>query len=330
MGVRKNAARLRQDERRRYIEAVKILKTTETVSRGGRVISVYDQFVAIHLGVTRRYQWLEGPRGRMVEGQPATDGGHGDASFLPWHREYLRRYERALQQVDPEVTVPYWDWADPSGTENVVFQDDFMGPIGDGTAEATVQTGHFLLDAGWSIRPELHIRGFPSASRRNGRGLMRRGRPFADLPVKDIDVKRALDQTVYTDFRPQLEGAVAVNPGERRLHNYIHVWVGGSMVMMTSPNDPIFFMHHANIDRIWAQWQMDGHEGADHYAVGGGRPYGHNIDDKMWPWDGGRGFTVDWVDGLLPPYDATDQVRVRDVIDYANLDYEYDRFYVID
>ena len=102
------------------------------------------------------------------------------------------------------------------------------------------------------------------------------------------------------------------------------------MLMMTSPNDPIFFMHHANIDRIWAQWQMDGHEGADHYAAGGGRPYGHNIDDKIWPWDGGRGFTVDWVDGLLPRYDATDQVRVRDVIDYANLDYEYDRFYVID
>ena len=29
--------------------------------------------------------------------------------FFPWHRAYLRMYEKALQQIDPSVRVPYWD-----------------------------------------------------------------------------------------------------------------------------------------------------------------------------------------------------------------------------
>jgi tyrosinase len=38
-------------------------------------------------------------------------------------------------------------------------------------------------------------------------------------------------------------------------HNRVHVWVGGIMARGESPIDPIFFLHHANIDRLWAQWQ---------------------------------------------------------------------------
>lgn len=40
------------------------------------------------------------------------------------------------------------------------------------------------------------------------------------------------------------------------IHNSGHVWVGGSMLgFATAPADPIFWMHHAEIDRIWSQWQ---------------------------------------------------------------------------
>ena len=32
------------------------------------------------------------------------------SAFLPWHREYLLRFERDLQSINPEVTLPYWEW----------------------------------------------------------------------------------------------------------------------------------------------------------------------------------------------------------------------------
>ncbi len=50
----------------------------------------------------------------------------------------------------------------------------------------------------------------------------------------------------FTNFTSQLQF----------VHNGVHVWVGGSMSQVpTAPADPIFWMHHANIDRIWWQWQ---------------------------------------------------------------------------
>ncbi|KAI0217563.1 hypothetical protein L0F63_000293 [Massospora cicadina] len=36
---------------------------------------------------------------------------HGVPAFFPWHREFLRSYELALQKVDPSVVLPYWDWS---------------------------------------------------------------------------------------------------------------------------------------------------------------------------------------------------------------------------
>ena len=52
----------------------------------------------------------------------------------------------------------------------------------------------------------------------------------------------------------------------RRLHNFGHGWVGGHMGHpLTSPNDLIFFFHHCNIDRLWAEWQANGHEGTPFY-----------------------------------------------------------------
>ena len=74
-------------------------------------------------------------------------------------------------------------------------------------------------------------------------------------------------------FRNGLEGWI----NGPQLHNRVHVWVGGlihtvagqtgSMGLMSSPNDPTFFLHHSNIDRIWVQWQ-DKHPDQDYPASG--------------------------------------------------------------
>jgi tyrosinase len=38
---------------------------------------------------------------------------HGWERFLPWHRVYLYEFELALQEMVPDVTLPYWDWTMP-------------------------------------------------------------------------------------------------------------------------------------------------------------------------------------------------------------------------
>ena len=47
----------------------------------------------------------------------------------------------------------------------------------------------------------------------------------------------------------------------------------------TSPNDPVFFLHHCNIDRLWALWQQ-AHPASAYQPAAGGPP-GHNLNDVM-------------------------------------------------
>ena len=78
------------------------------------------------------------------------------------------------------------------------------------------------------------------------------------------------------------------------------------MTPMTSPNDPVFFLHHCFVDKIWADWQavqlVQKPEAAPHYAPERDGPPGHNLGDQLKPW----------------------VRKVQDVIDISNLGYEYE------
>ncbi len=68
---------------------------------------------------------------------------------------------------------------------------------------------------------------------------------FSTLPTAAA-VSTALSNGTFNTFAGAVEG----------VHNSGHVWVGGSMGgIRTAPADPVFWMHHAEIDRIWAEWQ---------------------------------------------------------------------------
>jgi len=65
------------------------------------------------------------------------------------------------------------------------------------------------------------------------------------------------------------------------------------MEPMTSPNDPVFFLHHCFVDKIWADWQVqqdndwkeNGYAGkAPRYNPSSGGPEGHNLGDVLRPW----------------------------------------------
>ena len=207
-----------------------------------------------------------------------TDGAHVGPAFLPWHREYLRRYEEALAAVDPTVSLPYWNWGLGSEAETAaLFQDDRIGPRG-----GTVTSGYFAETAttqnplGWTIH--LGLRPFGSA-------LSRTGTDDVGLLPSQAAVIEVLEKTRFSTFRPALEGGNELSPGHGDMHNGVHRWVHGDMFSMSSPNDPIFFMHHAQIDRIWAIWQRK-HPGVANYNDAGIKVgQGHGPSDNMWPWD---------------------------------------------
>ena len=77
------------------------------------------------------------------------------------------------------------------------------------------------------------------------------------------------------------------------MHNRVHLWVGGKfgdpkkpavgpMALGVAPNDPVFWLLHANIDRLWVEWQR---RHGQVYAPEAGGPHGHNLDDPMTPFD---------------------------------------------
>lgn len=35
---------------------------------------------------------------------------HGVTEFLPWHREIVNRLEEMLRQINPQLSLHYWDW----------------------------------------------------------------------------------------------------------------------------------------------------------------------------------------------------------------------------
>jgi tyrosinase len=145
-------------------------------------------------------------------------------------------------------------------------------------------TGPFAFDAGtWPIR----VKDRPGAPDYLVRRLGRTGnartlptttavnatlatRPYDTAPWEDSTRDRN-DQTEWRGFRIQLEIP---------LHNLVHRWVGGNMVDMTSPNDPFFWLHHCNIDRLWVEWQIR-HPDEDFYLPATGAPTGQNLNEPM-------------------------------------------------
>ncbi len=298
MNVRKNASSLSAEEWHRFLTAVVTLKHTFPPGSG---ISVYDMFVALHVGVTQ------------LNGAQTTDGAHGGPAFLPWHREYLKRFEQALQSVDARVTLPYWNWGLGDDDDEIgLFADDRLGPLG-AAGTFTVDSGYFARDPnalnplGFPIRAELQ---------RFGDGLQRntalnRGAPWPTA----ASVAAVLALPTFNLFRPALEWPP---------HGIVHVRLGRDMSQMTSPNDPIFWLHHAQVDRIWAKWQRD-HPGAANYNPLNTGGQGHRLTDPMWPWDASASeTTAAGMAALVPSYPVTDVVTPEMVLDHRDVGYCYD------
>lgn len=217
---------------------------------GATLASRYDDFVWVH-----HQAMMIGPNG-----QNGPNWAHRGPAFGPWHRQLLKLFEAELRVAagDPNLCLPYWDWtkdriaADPG----FPFTADFLGGDGAANPNDKVTVGAFSEAAGWILNCD-----------EEGFGFLRRrfGGDGPGLPTP-ANVKACIKPTPYSydsspwnlssaqasSFRNVLEGWV----GGGQIHNAVHRWVDGSMQPGTSPNDPVFFLHHCNIDRLWAVWQQ--------------------------------------------------------------------------
>ncbi len=182
---------------------------------------------------------------------------HRQSAFLPWHRQFILNLESELRAVDASLTLPYWDWSNdpgriagaPSWNATMVA---LMGGNGTGANNA-VTTGPFAswvaVDAAGNDTALPLQRSFGTASWATR--LPTAAEVATALTVTPYDESPWNDASTTNGFRNELEGWRGTN----HLHNVVHGWVGGSMLPGTSPNDPVFFLHHCFIDKIWAEWQ---------------------------------------------------------------------------
>lgn len=175
---------------------------------------------------------------------------HGSWYFVAWHRMYVYYFERivraAMGPAGPkDWALPYWNYG--RNGEYASIPDAFRSP--------TEQSGN-----------------------ENPLYVEERRRPSGGRP--GINEGAILPPQITTDAvamgRPQFVGTAEFGGGEAppneqfwnqtgRLeqtpHNDVHVSVGGPGGWMTDPDeaakDPIFWLHHSNIDRIWAEWNAN-------------------------------------------------------------------------
>ena len=144
--------------------------------------------------------------------------GDTQANFFGWHRMYLYYFERVLRwaAADDTLRLPYWDYTDPAQESLPVEFQSTASSLYDSRRDPGINTG------------------------------------ASKLNPNSTSVDSLLRQPDYFTY----EGGI-----ERGIHGYVHCTVGPACPVAhmgdvpVAGNDPVFYSHHANIDRLWACWQ---------------------------------------------------------------------------
>jgi tyrosinase len=292
--VRKNILNMTQGERNLFIQAILTLKNkTNNITFN----SPYDDFVKVHMdsmeyGHSHDQYW----------------SAHQNA-LLPWHRLYIYHFESLLraQPGFETVTVPYWNWTETAKEDILPFTEDFMGGAGDAEGwgdglKTWVSKGEFAYNEGrgkWRTvtQPSFIGEPEPALARHPAENLFDKNlvEPHILEEIQTIE-KFVINAPIGSGFSIQLNN---------KLHNQIHNEVGGDMATEASPNDPIFWLHHCMLDKVWADWQ-ESHPNTPDYEVDNG-------DHPFFP------------DSPLQPWldDIKRHITINDLLDYKRL-YTYE------
>jgi polyphenol oxidase len=173
-------------------------------------------------------------------GGASVENIHGTYWFLPWHRAYLYFFEKILGNLigDPDLALPYWDW-DTRGHD--VMPPPYVAPS-DG--------GNSLFDAYRGAAP---------------------GQAMPASAASPEEIESLLSLRSGASFMGGPVGSRQEGEIEFRVHNRVHQWVTDPTgqascgvqdmgIFSTAAQDPIFFAHHANVDRLWEIWRARGGE----------------------------------------------------------------------
>ena len=196
------------------------IKTLEKVSKHPDWKPCYDELI-------RRHGILFG------------SGIHTQPYFFPWYRWYILSMENLLRKVDCRVTVPYWDWSLESQDwkDSIIWKDEWgFGGDGNQAMNLSVRSGPFKQ---------------PEWKAPNGETLTRKFNGV--LPdCAAVAMTQRMGGGGVSQFNTW-HGRVQSN-----LHDTVHCAIGGTMCTSEAANDPIFFLHHGFIDKLWSDWQNNG------------------------------------------------------------------------
>ncbi len=189
--------------------------------------------------------------------QPAWNScQHGSWHFLAWHRMYLYYFERILRQAsgDPNLTLPYWNYGDTNNPNARQIPLPYRQP-------SNVDENRLYVSERSSIM--------------NNGGL---------LPESAVDHSAAFALTNFSSpaGSGQSFGGQRSGPGhslgphsvfEGTPHDVLHVNIGGWMGSFErAARDPVFWLHHTNIDRLWEAWLAQ-ENGRSNPTTGQGDPW---------------------------------------------------------
>lgn len=247
--VRQEWRSLSQAHKAEYIAAVKCTQSLPARSGFEAAQTRFDDFQAVHIHVA--------------------DEIHIVGHFLPWHRRFIKIHETTLrEECGYRGAIPYWDWTLDADSLDSISESPIFDPVHgfggdgvpgtyilpndpDGTSELFPETFVGCVQDGPFASHKLHIGpGKLSTDHCLVRGLNDTYKGFLTSEA----VAQTMEQPTFELFRVQLEGGGS-NPYPAQ-HGSGHLIVGGDMGnLFSSPGDPLFHLHHANLDRLWWQWQ---------------------------------------------------------------------------
>ncbi|KAK8103504.1 tyrosinase [Apiospora kogelbergensis] len=225
--IRREWSDLSADERIAYTTAVRCLQKLPAKSDAKEVPgarSRFDDFMAVHMAKT-----------------PFV---HNSANFLAWHRYFLFTYEKALKEECGYAGAhPYWNWdryaADPANSPLFNGNASSMGMASGCNTQGPFADYQVNLGPGTSTRY-------------NPRCLKRAvNRDAAQDCKADRTLSLITRSSSVSAFQDTMQGIPGVHVGG-------HFTIGGDPGgdINASPGDPMFYLHHAAVDRVWWLWQV--------------------------------------------------------------------------
>ena len=245
------------------------------------------------------------------------------------------------------MTVPYWDWTKDQSTDpkvNHLWRDYFLGGDGNPEEHQFVSSGPFAYwPLPWGAKALRLSRKLGNSSSLPTASQMEDALHIVPFDLPSYRSNRTLNP--IATFRKTLDGSVPLpwwpESTAGYMHNRVHGWVcafsvfghsavlitvqvGGEMSTTASPNDPLFFLHHCYVDKMWTKW-IELHPEEEPYLPLTGGPLGTNIYEPLFPFDGLH--NVDEYDFAYQYQRITSGgqvVRIQDVVKPTqNLGYVY-------